>query len=844
MVTKQSVFRPISKTHKMNKILSFLICLLLTVNCFAQIKGTVTDEEGKPVSSAIIYINNTYKNTTSNEKGNYVLDLKKEGKFTLVFKHLGYKTQKKIIPITDFPFILDITLEKEELTLSEIVINPKENPANKIIRNAIAYKKDNSEKTARFSADFYSKGIMKVKDLPKRILGKKIDVPDGMVDSTGSGIIYLSETISKIKFEKPNRLKETIIASKVSGKSNGFSYNTAEETPFDFYDNNVNLGINLISPLSNNAFNYYKFKVESTFFDENSQMINKIKVTPKRDSEPVFDGYIYIVEDSWAIYAVDLNTKGYRMQEEIVNGLNLKQNFSYNSANQTWAKNQQSMDFDFSIFGIKVLGKFDYVYSNYEFVDNFAKKTFTKEIASFEKDSNKKDNDFWNASRPIPLTSEETQDYTKKDSIRAIKTSKTYLDSIDKKQNKFKFTKIFTGYTYKNSYKKHRFTYDGLLNLSSLNFNTVQGWNLDSGFSYNHSNPEKGTSTSVKMIANYGFSDHRMRFNGNFSHTFNKQNYASIHFSGGTAAVQFNPNDPISKPINTISSLFFEDNYMKLYNKEFANAGYGQYVANGSISLLGNIGYEQRKPLFNSTNQVWIKHDDNYFSNNPQLPNDFVTPAFNPHHLTKASVFAKINFGNKYISRPDRKIYFSEDKYPVIRVNYYNAFAASEKNLNHQFFSANVSYSTILGNKGEFATDFGSGKFINGKGITFADYKHFNGNQTHIGTTEKYLNVFNNLPYYTHSTNDSYFEFHSEYDDKGYIMNKIPLLDLLRSSLVLGYHNLSVPNTKPYSELTFGLNNLGFGKFKMFRIDYVRSYQNGFKGDAVVFGLKFFGAVD
>jgi hypothetical protein len=44
-------------------------------------------------------------------------------------------------------------------------------------------------------------------------------------------------------------------------------------------------------------------------------MINKIKVTATRDSEPVFEGYIYIVEDSWAIYAVDLDIKGYRMKE-------------------------------------------------------------------------------------------------------------------------------------------------------------------------------------------------------------------------------------------------------------------------------------------------------------------------------------------------------------------------------------------------------------------------------------------------------------------------------------------------------------------------------------------------
>ncbi len=144
-------------------------------------------------------------------------------------------------------------------------------------------------------------------------LGQKIGDLDGAVDSTGTGIIYLSETVSKIIFEKPDNLKERSIASKVSGDNKGFSYNTARSTIYDFYNNTLNFNSKMISPIADNAFNYYKYKLEGTFQDENNLMINKIKVIAKRDAEPVFEGYIYIVEDSWAIYAVDLDIKGYRM---------------------------------------------------------------------------------------------------------------------------------------------------------------------------------------------------------------------------------------------------------------------------------------------------------------------------------------------------------------------------------------------------------------------------------------------------------------------------------------------------------------------------------------------------
>jgi len=75
-------------------------------------------------------------------------------------------------------------------------------------------------------------------------------------------------------------------------------------------------------------------------------------------------------------------------------------------------------------------------------------------------------------------------------------------------------------------------------------------------------------------------------------------------------------------------------------------------------------------------------------------------------------------------------------------------------------------------------------------------------------------------------------------------MNKIPLLNKLQSQLVLGFHNLAVPNRNPYQEFSIGLDNLGFGKVRLFRVDYVRSYQNGYKGDAIVFGLKILNVIE
>lgn len=818
----------------------FFLLLFLSISNFAQIKGVVSDEKGNPLPSVNILVENTYNTTSSNEKGIYELSVKTVGKQNIVFQYLGFKTQKITVTIEKFPFVLDVKLLEENISLNEIIINPKNNPAIAIIKSAIASRKENSDKTARFIADFYSRGIFRIKNLPKKILGKKIDLGEDMganLDSTGSGILYLSETVSKITFEKPSNLKERILASKISGNNKGYSYNTAKNSTYDFYENTLNFGIKMISPIANNAFNYYKYKLEGTFFDENNQQINKIKVIPKRDKEPVYEGYLYIVDDSWAIYAVDLDIKGYRMKDEFTEVMNLKQNFSYNSNSKIWAKSSQSLAFNAGIFGIKFSGKFNYVYSNYEFQNSFDEKTFGNEIVSFEKNANQKKDAFWNTTRPIPLTEEESNDYLKKDSIQFIRKSKKHMDSIDCKHNKFKFFDVITGYNYKNSFRKHSFNYAGLLDLSSLSFNTVQGFNMSSGFSYKNWNEETGKNTSISTTINYSFSEKRLRPFFEYNHRFNNQDYATLSISGGSKVAQFNSENPMSGFINDISSLFFKNNFMKLYNLEFLKIIYSKDVANG-INFNSKLEYLQRKQLFNTTNQSFTKIDKWYSSNNPLDPNDYINSGFDKNNLVKITLNAKINFGNKYISRPDGKFNIRNANYPTLFFGYEKAFASNDKKYEFDHINAKIFYDLSLGNKGNFAINLKAGKFLNAQNISFIDYKHFNGNQTHIGQSDRYLSVFNFLPYYTNSTNNAYLETHIEQDDKGYIMNKIPLLNKLKSNLIFGFHNLSVPKTKPYSEITIGLDNLGFGKFKLFRIDYIRSYQNGYQGDGVIFGLK------
>jgi hypothetical protein len=314
----------------MNKF-TFLTLLLSCFSSFAQITGKITDTNKEPLSFVSVYLNKSITGTTSNDSGNYELNIKKPGDYTIVFQFLGYKTVKKNVSIQSFPYTLDVSLEDEEIMLDEFSITTNGNPANIIIRKAIESKEINTNKFEDYTSNFYSRGLFKIKNAPKKIFGRTLGDLGGGLDSTRTGIIYLSETVSEITFQKrPKKFKEKIIASKVSGSDNGISFNRAEEVNFDFYRNAVLVAENnLVSPIADGAFSFYTYKLEGSFYDKNEKLISKIKVIPKQVGGRVFNGFIYIVEDDWAIYGIDLVANGKQVGIPIIDKLRFKQNYNY-----------------------------------------------------------------------------------------------------------------------------------------------------------------------------------------------------------------------------------------------------------------------------------------------------------------------------------------------------------------------------------------------------------------------------------------------------------------------------------------------------------------------------------
>jgi Family of unknown function (DUF5686) len=139
----------------------------------------------------------------------------------------------------------------------------------------------------------------------------------------------------------------------------------------------------------------------------------------------------------------------------------------------------------------------------------------------------------------------------------------------------------------------------------------------------------------------------------------------------------------------------------------------------------------------------------------------------------------------------------------------------------------NIEDELSMGLFGRSEFNIEGGLFINNKRIQFIDYQHFNGNQTFIYSPSKALSSFLLLPYYEFSTMNPFVQIHYQHHFEGFLLDKIPLVRKLGLKTVLGASFLYTEEGKDYFEVSFGLDNLGFGIFKLFRTDVVASFRNG-----------------
>src|SRR4030095_4382597 len=102
----------------------------------------------------------------------------------------------------------------------------------------------------------------------------------------------------------------------------------------------------------------------------------------------------------------------------------------------------------------------------------------------------------------------------------------------------------------------------------------------------------------------------RDSLNGDDAEPFQRNNFS---LSGGKRVSQFNKDEPIIPLLNSIYTLFFNHNYMKIYENYFAQFNYDATSQNG-IDYKVQLLYEDRLPLDNTTDYSIIKYDSQKFT--------------------------------------------------------------------------------------------------------------------------------------------------------------------------------------------------------------------------------------
>lgn len=800
----------ILKTRLYLLLLALLVCNIAK----SQLQGTITTTDGDTLSYASVYVEGTTNGTIANGDGYYNLVLD-PGDYSIVYQYIGYEKLIKEITISDDLLDIDVSLEESSYVFNDVVIAADaEDPAYAIIRKAIKAREANGNLINSYTADIYVKGVVKMVDTPESFLGQDIGDLGGVLDSTGQGILYLSESQSKIWYEKPNKVKEEMISSVVSGSDNGINANQFNNGGFDFYSNTQEFSRSMVTPIADNALTYYRYKLLGTTYDNDGTLINKIKVIPKSQYSPTFSGTIYIYEDQWNIHSVDLKFTGKAIKQKIFDTIRVQQIFVPLEGYEGHPMKSQIMTFEASLFGFDVEGDFSYILSNYDLNIKHPEGTFGKEIFKMNKDAAVNDSSFWEEVRPIPLTNEEKIDYVRKDSLKRLWESKPYLDSLDKANNKFKVTDILFGYDFQNSFKKRFFTYKSPL--SSLQFNAVEGYVISANFEARLYDSTENKQLRLKPTFRYGFSDNQIKGGLDIRYRFDRLNRGFLSLAAGRDYTQMDRRNPAMVNINTYYSLFSKKNLLNLYERKYAKASIFKEIFNGIYSQLG-FNYEDRNSLENTSSQSWTDSEDAYRPNNlvevPEIGEYLISI---PDHQT-LSLNARIVWrpGQKYLSFPDYKRRVQSGA-PTFELIYNHGLLDTDYSKIRLNISDNRVNTKLLGYS---VYTLESGIFLTDNRIEFPDLFHFMGNETSIGFTSKYLSAFKLMQPYSYTTSDKYAVAFFEHHFDGFILDRVPLLRNLGAKLIAGANYLKIPE-RHYLEYSIGLDNIGIGPFTLFRMDY------------------------
>ncbi len=799
---------------------SLLMLFLCCTACFAQtyvLEGNVTDARGRPIAFAPVYVKGTTNGTIANEHGLYQLKLT-PGNYNIVIRFIGYEQQVNQVNITNANARLDVKLQPEDYTLETYIPQGAElDSATIIMRQVIAKRKFYHDQVKEYSCQIYVKADQKLLNAPNTFL--KADVAKTLnLDPNRRGIISLFESISDFNSRQPGKVKEIMVGSKRAGGENPFGFNRAIDLQVNLYDNLLSWGgmsnHSYISPIADNALHFYHYTLLQRFTDDD-KIIDIIQVTPRHENEHVFHGVLYVIENDWRLYGANLHLYK-RAHIDFVDTLNIQEQY-IPVTDSVWMPLSLNFNFTGKILGFKYGGYFIGVANNYNINPDFAKNFFDGEVFEIGKETARRDSVFWKTNRAVPLLPDEERYYHLFAAAEADKKNEHVKDSVKSgANNKFRLIPYFLkNYEYHDPFRKIKITVPSPLKM--VFYNTVEGVSVDIKPQFFREFEQHKTLT-IEPEARYGSSDRIFTFNTNINYRYNPAKQAAVYGNFGSDFLDLNNSGTLSLFLNSLSTLFTGNNYLKLYKSEFAMAGTQGEICNG-VLLNGQIEYAYRESVINTSRYAIGKDSTQLTSNNPLDPGSDV-PLFPNHQALTFAGSATFTFNQLYTINPDGK-FIEPTKYPRLRFNYRKGLEILGSDVNYDFASIDFFQDMVrMGIYGYSSYFISIGKFFNSRALYYPDYKQFRGGQSFFFDSS--LGSFHFLDYYTYSSDKQYFEAHYEHNFAGFFLGRVPLIRALNIEEIIGGSYLrsysSQYNLPDYKEFYVGL------KRSVVRLDYGFSY--------------------
>jgi len=873
--------------------LTALIILFTSTFLHSQIlKGKITTQSGDPIPYSTIYIQELRQGTTSNINGDYEISLP-VGKYTVCYQSLGYQPVYVNVSLPKEIISKDVILPMQYYEIPEVRISPSnEDPAYIIMRKAIGLAPYYLNNVSYYKAEVYLKGNLVINKIPKLLQksmkiessGNQTSVTAGSKPNTEEKLLkagdsFLMESINEIEFTAPDKYFQRMISYNSTFPAQGNEISPMSFIQASFYQ--PVLADMAISPLAPNAFSYYTYKYLGATTQGNFT-INKIQVTPKRESQQLFEGMIYIIEDLWCLQSVDLSNENLfgkiRVQQlyipvqddiwmpvshkfeinigiigfkadagygssvkytEVRPNLSLQKpaalsadysdrsSTNHNTSDIIIPKSRQQIN---KILEKDKLSNRDMVKlsrlmekeSERSVNDSGRKSLEIKDHTTqiVEKDANKRDSSYWANIRPIPLSDIEIRSLRINDSLKSAATFKERkTDSIPSAKNKKinKFSKTIHDIAFRHSWSDttgFRFTNAGLINLKSISFNSVDGFNY--GLNFVISKSWKNTN-SFNFIPDFRWAFSRKQLMGGIytSYRFDKIRRSQFFIRAGSKSKDINNGGGINPFINALTSLFQKKNYLKLYDSRYFTLGYSSELVNGlTIELSSN--YEDRRVLPNTTNFSFLESSEVYSDNIPV--NAYLSSESNPINALRdqkhLDFMSKISYTPFQTYRINKGVKIpASSAWPTFELSWQhgvNDFSEITSGLRRfDMFRFEVSRNSSIGAFSNFIWRLRTAGFLDNRNLTFYDFFQIN-TQPFPVLLDNYEDAFMIPSFYSLSTPEFYVEGHLKYTTPYLLLKLLPGISntLMRENLSLSYLGSRFhPN---YTEIGYSISEILF----------------------------------